>query len=218
MGAYESLQQRLQRIFAGGRFSDWKTRAGLSLAVVFWLATYVVKEMSPWMACTGIAICLAFASWEVFPFAKKSSWKHELLALTAVALISGALSYHFIRDNPKEAAARRWVVLSQEIWADYPTLKYEFNTSYDSSLPKEVQIRLWNDETKRMLRNTDEAMNQMRRRYQSRIEQARIEMVEFGILKPDPRSMFDNSHMTNAFDWERWASRLGAEGHKILGD
>jgi hypothetical protein len=118
----------------------------------------------------------------------------------------------------KQEAARRWISLSQDMFFDLPSLRPDFNPPIDQRMPQELQQQLWKSEANRNRREANAAINRMKQKYEARVEQARLEMVKFRVGQADDLETHSLFNTGNLLVWEEWAKRLGAEGHKVLGD
>ena len=111
--------------------------------------------------------------------------------------------------------ARRWLALANDINADLPPLIDGVRPEFRPELPFQQKVDLHQQQVELHQRNRNAQMNAMRGRYGGRITLAQSEMLKAGVLLDASMSM-SPPVFVNAFSFERWANKLGAEGQRIL--
>ena len=213
---------------------DWQLLVGLGPAIVFGFLGYAVKEMPFSLTCGGIASGVLLMVWGLMPFHAKVPAIPGLFLVACIAGVVGGSVW--IADTmgvlapsalptptpqqikeTKIRMARRWIKLSDEILADLPMAKVQFNPPiFDKDMSQELRSRLWQQESQRSIEEFQNGLNRMSQRYLGRISEARMEMQAEGVLLSGPQNQLLNTPMINSFSWEAWATKLGGEGRHIL--
>ena len=194
--------------------SGWWSNAPYALyAFIFWIGIFLTA--------------VPFSTWLIWKFLtsaqRNNYWSLLCLApLIMLGVFAGAVelasSNNQRLDVEKKEAARRWISLSQDMFFDLPSLRPDFDLPFDHSMSQELQQQLWKAEADRNRRAANTAINRMKQKYEARVEQARLEMVKFGVGQSDYLETHSLYNTGNLLIWEEWAKRLGAEGHRVLGD
>lgn len=169
-----------------------------------------------WVRAAGLnseAKCLAIPHLEVWVWLVAVAGVAATVILVLLARRRAATK---VTRTKRLQMAQRWVKLSDELLGDVP--QYRARPRPPDDVPEHVKNELWERDAIEEGHAFTEAMNRIRQRYQARIGQAQLEMVTLGIkldghaVRPGP------IHLTNTFCVQEWATKLGAEGHRILAE
>ena len=151
------------------------------------------------------------------PSPKMIRRRDGLLALTVAALLVAAPAGLYWRNSQvrveKAAMARRWISLSNEIFADLPaTIPSLEQPIFTPDMSEATKRQLSQQANNRSLRASDDARNAMSTHYSGPLAEAKLEMKDNGVTIPDELGI----PIVNSFGWQAWAEKLGGEGRRIL--
>ena len=133
-------------------------------------------------------------------------------------IIVSIISSHYYDDSQlsrKEEMARRWVVLSDDILRDVSSIHSDF-TIPPFDLPKDVQQRMFQEESRKSIDRSNEQLAGMRQKYSSKTVQALDEIKSMNLLDLSDRRI--DSFDINMLGWQYVAKIIGADGRKLLFD